>query len=109
MAHKIARFGWLPDLPDQRVAHTLSQMRGCLADGYPFVFGFTVYESFESAAVSKTGKVNMPKQSEKQVGGHAVMAGAIMTKPNASLDATVGVKVGVEGKFYDAVWVSAQG
>lgn len=57
-----------------RVSRNLAQMRGCLADGYPFVFGFTVYESFESAAVAKTGKVNMPKQSEQQVGGHAVMA-----------------------------------
>ena len=27
---------------------TLDQMKTCLADGYPFVFGFTVYESFES-------------------------------------------------------------
>ena len=33
----------------QRVAQTLAQMKGCLASGYPFVFGFTVYESFEVA------------------------------------------------------------
>ncbi len=25
----------------QRVAQTLSQLKGCLASGYPFVFGFT--------------------------------------------------------------------
>src|SRR5262249_13478309 len=25
----------------QRVQQTLAQMKGCLADGYPFVFGFT--------------------------------------------------------------------
>ena len=25
-----------------------NQMKGCLASGYPFVFGFSVYESFES-------------------------------------------------------------
>jgi C1A family cysteine protease len=29
-----------------RVGRTLTQMKGCLADGYPFVFGFTVYDSF---------------------------------------------------------------
>ncbi len=57
-----------------RVSRTLAQMKGCLASGYPFVFGFTVYESFESASVAKTGKVNMPKVKEQQVGGHAVMA-----------------------------------
>jgi C1A family cysteine protease len=57
-----------------RVNRNLNQMKSCLADGYPFVFGFTVYESFESATVAKTGKVNMPKKSESTVGGHAVMA-----------------------------------
>jgi C1A family cysteine protease len=36
-----------------RVTQDLTQMRGCLAEGYPFVFGFTVYESFESQAVAK--------------------------------------------------------
>ena len=57
-----------------RVSRSLSQMKGCLAEGYPFVFGFTVYESFESFTVAKTGKVNMPKNNEQVLGGHAVMA-----------------------------------
>ncbi|HVI89844.1 MAG TPA: C1 family peptidase [Dongiaceae bacterium] len=57
-----------------RVARSLPQMKGCLASGYPFVFGFTVYESFESAAVAKTGNVDMPKPKEQVVGGHAVVA-----------------------------------
>src|ERR1041385_1520360 len=39
----------------QRVLQNLTQMKGCLASGYPFVFGFTVYESFESDAVARTG------------------------------------------------------
>ncbi len=58
----------------QRVTRTLNQMKGCLASGYPFVFGFTVYDSFESEAVAKTGKLNMPAANEKVVGGHAVLA-----------------------------------
>ena len=49
-------------------------MRSCLAGGFPFVFGFTVYESFESKAVAKSGVLNLPKRKEKVVGGHAVMA-----------------------------------
>jgi C1A family cysteine protease len=57
-----------------RVLRTLDQMKGCLAEGYPFVFGFTVYESFESEVTARTGNVNMPKKSERQVGGHAVVA-----------------------------------
>lgn len=58
----------------QRLIQTLSQMKGCLAAGYPFVFGFTVYESFESAAVAKSGVVNYPAPGEAVVGGHAVLA-----------------------------------
>lgn len=53
---------------------TLDEMRTCLADGYPFVFGFTVYESFESQQVAKTGVVPMPKSGERVLGGHAVLA-----------------------------------
>jgi C1A family cysteine protease len=55
------------------VARVLTQMQGCLADGYPFVIGFTVYESFESPQVAKTGKLNMPAANEQVVGGHAVL------------------------------------
>jgi C1A family cysteine protease len=54
--------------------NTLDEMRACLADGFPFVFGFTVYESFESRQVAKTGTVNMPKKGERTLGGHAVLA-----------------------------------
>jgi C1A family cysteine protease len=58
----------------QRVNTDLAQMKGCLAAGYPFVFGFTVYDAFESAAVAKTGVLNMPASTEQVVGGHAVLA-----------------------------------
>ena len=57
-----------------RVVRDLDQMRGCLAAGYPFVFGFTVYESFESSKVAKTGVVPMPAPDEQVLGGHAVLA-----------------------------------
>ena len=53
---------------------TLNDMKTCLATGYPFVFGFTVYESFESDVVTKTGVVPMPAANEKTLGGHAVCA-----------------------------------
>jgi C1A family cysteine protease len=59
----------------QRLTSTnLGQLKGCIASGYPFVFGFTVYESFEGEDVAKTGEVQMPAQKEKKVGGHAVVA-----------------------------------
>jgi C1A family cysteine protease len=58
----------------QRVPQVLDQLRGCLAAGYPFVFGFSVYESFESAAVARSGDVPMPGAGEALLGGHAVVA-----------------------------------
>ena len=57
-----------------RIAQNIGQMKGCLASGYPFVFGFTVYDSFESQAVARTGTVPMPGPGEGVVGGHAVLA-----------------------------------
>lgn len=58
----------------QRLDNTdINQLKGCLAEGYPVVFGFSVYESFESDTVAETGKVNLPKKSEQLLGGHAVL------------------------------------
>ncbi len=53
---------------------TIEEMRTCLADGYPFSFGFSVYEGFESQEVAQTGIVQMPNPNENFLGGHAVLA-----------------------------------
>ena len=59
----------------KKLAQTsLHELKGCIASGYPFVFGFTAYHSFRSDAVAKTGHLQMPKPKEKAIGGHAVMA-----------------------------------
>lgn len=58
----------------RRVPQLLSQLKGCLASGYPFVFGFSVYQSFESPDVARTGVANLPGPSEEMLGGHAVLA-----------------------------------
>ena len=59
----------------KRVVQTATQLKSCLAAGYPFVFGFTVYSSFESDQVANTGVVPMPNlQTEQVLGGHAVLA-----------------------------------
>jgi C1A family cysteine protease len=58
----------------QRLVQTLSQLRGCLAHGLPFVFGFTVYSSFFD---QQTGKqkvtIPLPSDSDQVIGGHAVV------------------------------------
>ena len=47
-------------------------MMGCLAQGYPIVGGLTLYESFESNEVGKTGFVPLPGPDESVIGGHAI-------------------------------------
>jgi C1A family cysteine protease len=54
------------------VQQTQSALELVLAAKRPIHFGMTVYESFESNAVAKTGIVPMPKTHEKVLGGHAL-------------------------------------
>ena len=64
-----------PAVQYARVPQDAGHLKACLAAGYPFVFGFTVYEGFESVAAAKSGRsVAMPAPEESAVGGHAVMA-----------------------------------
>jgi C1A family cysteine protease len=58
----------------KRLVRDLNQMKACLAAGSPFVFGFTVFESFESPTVASTGHAPMPASGEAVLGGHAVLA-----------------------------------
>jgi C1A family cysteine protease len=51
----------------------LNQMQTCLAAGFPFIVGFTVYDSFQSDAVASSGHVPMPGPDEQVIGGHAVL------------------------------------
>jgi C1A family cysteine protease len=53
-----------------------TSLEACLeaiAGGFPVVFGFTVYEGFESAAVAKNGRLELPARGEKVLGGHAAL------------------------------------
>lgn len=55
------------------IQQNLTAMQTCLASGFPFVVGISVYESFESQAVAQTGTVPMPDiNKEKLLGGHAI-------------------------------------
>ena len=70
--------------------NTIDEMRACLADGYPFVFGFSVYEGFESSRWRGPGAVDMPKAGEKMLGGHAVLAVGYDDAAKGSSSATRG-------------------
>lgn len=54
--------------------YTFEDMIACLANGFPFIFGFQVYESFMTPQMAKTGILSNPLPNEKSVGWHAVCA-----------------------------------
>ena len=64
---------------DAQVNGDLASMKSCLAEGYPFVCGIQIYQSFETDAVASTGQVPMPHKGfwgiggEQCKGGHAVL------------------------------------
>lgn len=53
---------------------TLGDLKNAIAASLAVVFGFTVYQSFESQAVAQTGIMPMPQPNEPTIGGHAVLA-----------------------------------
>jgi C1A family cysteine protease len=53
---------------------SLKDMLNCLASGHSVVMGFSLYESFMSDTVAKTGMMPYPKSNERLLGGHAVVA-----------------------------------
>ena len=86
----------------QRLQNSLTVLQGCLAEGYPFVFGFSVYESFMSAVVKQTGIMPMPHIStERMIGGHAVLAvGYDDTKQAFLVRNSWGTQWGLSGYFW---------
>ncbi len=69
------------------VNQDLQSIQATLAEGFPIVCGITVYQSFESDAVAKTGVVPMPDPSEGCLGGHAI----ILCACNCSADTVDGI------------------
>lgn len=52
---------------------SLQDCMNCLARGYPFIVGFSVYGSFLSEQTEKTGIALMPTDEDPMLGGHCVL------------------------------------
>lgn len=79
----------------------LDEMRACLSEGYPYAFGFTVYQSFEDD-VGSDGMMPMPDYDhESVVGAHAVCAMGHSDKSRIIIvDNSWGPDWGDKGSFY---------
>lgn len=55
------------------VPRSVTDFERVLSNRQTIAIGFSVYESFESAEVARTGIMPMPRPSEKLLGGHEVL------------------------------------
>lgn len=66
LAHQVLEY--------KRIPRSLEQFKACLAEGFPFVFGFAVYGSFYSKETTEKGIAVLPGPHEQFLGGHSVLA-----------------------------------
>jgi len=85
----------------KKIVQSIDQFKAALIEGFPVVFGFTVYQSFESNEVEKTGVVNMPFPNEPILGGHCVaIVGFIQDKKQFIVRNSWGSNWGAQGYCY---------
>jgi len=84
--HKIGRYVH-PGLPLKRSwEDRRDALKRLLSNRQTVAFGFTVFESFESSTVERTGVVPMPGPRERQLGGHEVLlVGYLKDRPEYGL------------------------
>jgi C1A family cysteine protease len=84
----------------QRLNQNLSQLQGCLASGYPFVFGFSVFGSWYNQD-PRPIVIPVPSNSDTFVGGHAVLCvGYDNARCVFKIRNSWGADVGENGYFY---------
>jgi C1A family cysteine protease len=57
-----------------RLNQTLFDLKSCLAAGFPFAFGFSVFANFLSPKMRETGHLELPRVDAGRPPGHAVLA-----------------------------------
>lgn len=96
-AYDIAKFH--REIQYERVMQTLDELKATVAEGYPIIFGFLVYQNFMTDEVANTGI--MPPPQGKTLGGHAVcIVGYDDEKQCFRVQNSWGSHWGKQGDFY---------
>lgn len=78
----------------------IKQLKSCLAAGFPFVFGVTVFKSFYNADEAN-GVVPMPTMDDQPLGGHAILCvGYDDDKKLFTIHNSWGTEAGDKGYYY---------
>lgn len=84
----------------QRLNQNLSQLQGCLAAGYPFAFGISVFDGWYKQTPHPT-VIPVPAQSDAVIGGHAILCvGYDNSKSLFKIRNSWGPNEGENGYFY---------
>ena len=82
----------------QSLNQDLSQLQGCLAAGFPFSFGFSVFRSWYD---TESTIIPMPSATDSLVGGHAVLCTGYDNSTGLfKIRNSRGPAVGESGYFY---------
>lgn len=77
------------------------QLKTCLAEGFPIIFGMSVPASFEGDTIAQTGIMPLPQPREQVLGGHAVLiVGYETAKSRYIVRNSWGKSWGDSGHFY---------
>ena len=57
-----------------RIRRAVTQLRACLADGFPFVMALAIHKSAMILPARRTGVLPVPTRRDTLMGGHAVLA-----------------------------------
>jgi len=83
-----------------KLKQNIYDLKACLQEGFPFIVGISIYESFESENSATTGIIKIPNNNEKLLGGHAVAVVGFDDNYGFLVRNSWGTEWGIEGHCF---------